>query len=69
MRFCYLPGRCFAFPLQIELLLRYRFTAEIQAALVCLCFFSSELFSVLETNKSRRGQGLGCIEGGTKIAF
>ena len=51
----------------IDLLPRYQFMAEIKAALVSYLFLVS-IFSVLETNKTRRGQGLGCREGGTTIA-
>ena len=41
---------------EVDLLLRYQFTAAIKAYLVSYLFPVS-LFSVLETNKSCRGQG------------
>ena len=52
---------------EVDLLFRFRFTAEIKAVLVSYLFPAS-FFSVLEKNKSSLGRDLGCTDDGTTIA-
>ena len=54
---------------EVDLLLRYRFTAEIKAILVSYLFVETLFFQVWKQMKVAEGQDLGCTEDGTTITI